>query len=592
MFEQFSKSYDFTSLTVDELEKLSDEIAVFLASKTRYEVDTIIENINVLETTLALHHVFDLNHDDIIFDGGKQVMVHKILTGRSEDLLLRNSGSMYLDDQNPMDRYSGGKPGEGLGVALAYAIEHPDVNNVIVLNDYALNYGITYESLVQISRFKPNLTIILIDEQQSLLRHYSSMDALIKSIRISKTYTGLKKDMKSLLDSNPISRPILATLTKIRDAVKETVLEPTIFKQFGVDYQGPMDGQNLKELIRVFELSKKYKGPHVIHVQTRLKNKKQRKLEFPTFKTDHDRAENYHTYLEAIDYQLTDIAQDDPDLYVLADTYKLKDYLPTFALTRPDHFIATSGSTQALVAIAHGLVQEGKHVIISIHASQVDGVVLQLRNQFSIKQCPITIIVNDSGLSPEGDTYRQGIFDLGVFSNLAHFKVYMGKSIVDTISILEQVIQEPQISVLRVPSGLEYVAPETALIPVRGWHIENDFSKESTGVILSFGPSIHSLKQRIDANQLDLGLINCSEILSVDHDILERIIAYKLKIVVYDVESTKSVLYQNVIQNLHQLKADNECINLHVSCLHLNKTSKDAKSSQKIHINNVFDYFQ
>ncbi|MBK2402502.1 1-deoxy-D-xylulose-5-phosphate synthase N-terminal domain-containing protein [Erysipelothrix sp. strain 2 (EsS2-6-Brazil)] len=592
MFEQFSKSYDIKSLTVDELEKLSDEIAVFLASKTRYEVDTIIENINVLETTLALHHVFDLTCDNVIFDGGKQVMVHKILTGRSQELMLRNSGSMYLDDQNTMDRYSGGKPGEGLGVALAYAIENPDVHNVIVLNDYALNYGITYESLVQISRFKPNLTIILIDEQQSLLRHYTSMDALIKSIRISKTYTGLKKDVKSILDSNPISRPILATLTKIRDAVKETVLEPTIFKQFGVDYQGPIDGQNLKELIRVFELSKKYKGPHVIHVQTRLKNKKQRKLEFPTFKTDHDRAENYHTYLEAIDYQLTDIAQDDPDLYVLSDAYKLKDYLPTFALTRPDHFMTTSGSTQALISIAHGLVREGKHVLISIHASQLEGIVMQLRNQFSIKQCPITIIVNDSGLNPEGDTYRQGIFDIGIFANLTHFKVYMGKSIVDTISILERVIQEPQISVIRIPSGLEYVAPNTELKPVKGWHLEHDFSFDSSGVILSFGPSINALKQRIQSNDLDIGLINCTEIMYVDPTLLEEIIRCNLKIVVYDVESTKSILYQNVLQSLYQRGANNECIDLHVSCIHLNKTSKDAKSSQKIHINNVFDYFQ
>lgn len=591
MFEQFNESYDFNTLTIDELEKLGDEIAVFLASKTRYEVDTIIENINVLETTLALHHVFDWHRDNIIFDGGKQVMVHKILTGRSDELLLRNSGSMYLDDHKECDRYSGGKPGEGLGVALSYAIEHPNVNNVIIMNDYVLNYGVTYESLVQISRFKPNLTIILIDEQQSLLRHYSSMDALIKSIRISKTYTGLKKDMKSLLDSNPISRPILTTLTKIRDAVKETVLEPTIFKQFGVDYQGPIDGQNLKELIRVFELSKKYKGPHVIHVQTRLKNKKQRKLEFPTFKTDHDRAENYHSYLEAIDYQLTDIAQDDPDLYVLADAFKLKDYLPTFALTCPERFIATSGSTQALVTMAHGLIHDGKRVVLSIHASQFDGVVMQLRNQFALKQCPITIIINEAGLNPEGDLYKQGVFDLGLCSNLAHFKVYMGKSIVDTISILEHAVLAHEMSILRIPSGLEYVEPDTILEPVDSWHVEHAFSESSKGVILSFGPSVKILRQRILTNQLDVGLINCSEITSVSADIFKQIIDLNLKMVIYDVESTNGILYQNIVRKLRDHNAKNECIDMHIEWLHLDKTSKDVKSAQNMHINDVFDHF-
>ena len=156
----------------------------------------------------------------------------------------------------------------------------------------------------------------MMDEQQSLLRHYTSVDAWIKSVRISKAYTSLKSDMKQVL-SNPISKPLLDSLTWIRDQVKETGLEPSIFTQFGINYHGPIDGQNLNECIKVLKLSEKFIGPYVIHIQTRIRNKEKRKLDFPNYKLDQSIPANYKTYLEHLDEYFVNNHKE-KDLYILS----------------------------------------------------------------------------------------------------------------------------------------------------------------------------------------------------------------------------------------------------------------------------------
>ena len=128
----------FQSKSLKELEKLSDEIAVFLADKTVYDVETIMHNIAVLETTIALHRVFDMSKDSLIFDDGKDSLVHQILTGRSESLKLRAANSIYLDGSHASDAYTGGPMGDGLGFGLGHSLVS-EGRTIVVMNDLALN---------------------------------------------------------------------------------------------------------------------------------------------------------------------------------------------------------------------------------------------------------------------------------------------------------------------------------------------------------------------------------------------------------------------------------------------------------------------
>ena len=189
----YDKIANYQDLTLKECDLLSDEIAQFLASKTSFDVDTIMRNISVLEVTMAIHKVFDLTRDTLIFDDIQQSLVDQVLRGEGELLQLRSTNS-HSSKSNGNFHYHGGLPGDGLSLALAKAINN-EHQTIIISDDNALNHGATYEALLEIGRLKANVTLVLMDEQKSLLRHYNSVNAAIKRVRISKFYTDTKRDV-------------------------------------------------------------------------------------------------------------------------------------------------------------------------------------------------------------------------------------------------------------------------------------------------------------------------------------------------------------------------------------------------------------
>lgn len=582
MFNQFKNSNAIRDLKPAELDALTDEIATFLAQETRFDVETIIKNINVLETTLALHKVFDLTKDRVVFDGGQQVMTHKILTGRAQDLALRTNIPLTLDATNPFDAYTGGDIGEGLGVGLAYALDAPQKHTIVVIDDHALNYGLTYETLVQISKEKPNIIIVMIDEQQSLLRHYTSMNTFVKSIRISKTYTGLKKDMKTVLDSNPISRPILNTLVRVRDALKETVLEPTIFTQFGIDYQGPIDGQNISDLVRVFEMAKTMKGPNLIHVQTRLRKKQRRKLEFPNFKLDDATPDNYKTYHEIFDSTLVGIR--DPKLMLLVDALNFGDYFSEFAEAYPNNYVVTSGSTESLVTLAAGYVRMGYRVVVALSSQRVLEVQSHINNQFKLSELPLTLLIRGTGLNSTGNRFEQGVYDIGALEHLAN--VYMPKDLNEASGLLNKILQKTGINAIRYQNDAEKHMPQLLDLDAV-WEVAHPFDASSEGVILTFGTSIQDFIKKIEANSLNIGVVNTRNLSSVDSALLQKIAEFHHKILIYNIEDIHNELYHHILRHCYEQKLDLEIQCVDLRGLELTAGSKELKRAHHLHIDDA-----
>lgn len=570
------------SMNLNQLGDLSDEIADFLANQTSFDVDTVIKSINAIETTLAMHYVFNASKDRLIFDDIAQVMAHKMLTGRKGELKLRSDVPLTLSRNNVYDAYIGGEIGEGLGVALAYALNNPDAHVVCVLDDYVLNYGVVYEVLVQISRLKPNLTVVLIEEQQSLLRHYTSLNAIIKSVRISKTYTGIKKDMKLMLDSNPLSRPIYNTLVKMRDAVKETVIEPTIFKQFGMEYHGPIDGQNIGDLIRVFDLAKSLKGPNLIHVQTRLVPKSKRNLKFPAFKTDTSLPENYKTYHEIFDEILVKKANE--KTMVLVDTIYFGDYFAKFEQKFPNNYKITTGSPEALIIMASGYAMQGYHVVLAMSATDIMDAFNPLRHQFMNEQMPITILLRNSGLSTNSNVFKQGLYDVDALIN--DFNIYNPRCTYEAGTILEKTLYSNSLSIIRYQNTAEpFIIDES--VNSSDWQMLRHFTESSKAVILTSGTSSSKLLERINQSNLDIGIVHCQNVSSINEEIMEMITNLKLPCYVYYIDSKNNVIFNEISKYLikHGLSLDIRCFDL--ESVSINKSSGSIKREYKLTIDDV-----
>lgn len=576
-----SKRESLRMMSLEALYELSDEIADFLANNTRYDVDTVIKSIHAIETTLAMHYVFDSSYDRFIFDDVSQILVHKMITGRSEELKLRQDNPLSLSRDNIHDAYQGGEVGEGLGVALSYAVQK-NGHVICVVDDYALNYGVTYEVLVQISRLHPNLTIVLIEEQQSLLRHYTSLNAIIKSVRISKTYTGIKKDMKMMLDSNPISRPLYNTLVKVRDAVKETVIEPTIFKQFGMEYHGPIDGQNIGDLIRAFELVKSLKGPNLIHVQTRLRSKAKRNLKFPAFKTDSSMPDNYRTYHEAFDDVLANYANNKTML--LVDSIYFGDYFAKFEALYGDNYKMTTGSPEALITMASGYAMQGYHVIVAMSSIDILDALVPLRNQFLNDQIPITLLLRNAGLNTFPNATKQGLYDVDALLN--DMNVYNPRNIHEASDLLKHNMHSQSLDVIRYQNHPE-LPIDIYEYEAKNWEILKSFDANSKGIILTSGPSSSHFLDKIQSNNLELGLVHCSNVSTVDKQVIDRILLSKLKVYIYYIDSKNNAIFEVLSKYLIKQNLNLNIVNFDLENIKVDNSSGSIKRDNRLRIDDV-----
>lgn len=558
------------TMSLQELNDLSDQIALTLAKKTAYDVETVMQNINVLEMTVALHHLFDMSKNRIIFDQEEQSLVHQILLG--QELV-----------------YSGpSEAGWALGEALAQSLVHDEGKTFVIINDHALNKGSTYESLVEISKENPNLVIIMMDEQHSLLRHYGSINAWIKSVRISKSYTSLKNDMKQALD-NKISKPLLDSLTWVRDQVKETVLEPSIFTQFGINYHGPIDGQNMLECIKVLQLSSKFIGPYVVHVQTRIRNKGQRKLEFPNYKLDHAIPDNYQSYLEHLDdYFLNEHKEN--DVFILSDGMSVSEHLIHYSQFRPRQYFSVNASTSALVDMAYGFAKEGNKVVLLVSSFRLSQVAERLKHHFDGQDHHVLLVVYEAGLARYDRLLHSSVLDMVSYLHFKNTKVFMPSNVGTMKALLSQHFSDGGFSILRLPHVL--VEDQREKDELSLWNEVLPIDEETHGVIISMGPAIASFKKKITINKLKLALVDAKTLNKLDENILNKIREKQLNTVIYNIEGDYDLLapmfYKANIKN----PINFELTVMGLEGLDLKYSSKEIKTKNHLHIEDAINILE
>lgn len=563
----FNKSVDLKSMSYDELLDKAASISDYLVNKTHFSVETLTRSLLVLEVTMALHYVYDLKTNPVVFDDLDESIIHRYLLNAFDDL---------TSFETLPDMYQSTLPGSGLGVGCAIALTKQN-QVIVVMDDYALNYGTTFESLVQISKYSPDILVVLIDEQNTLLRHYGSMDSMIKSLRISKTYSSIKRDVKSLL-SNPVGRPLLGTLTRFKEGLKEMVIEPSIFTQLGFEYQGPINGSNLKECIRTFEMAKSFKGPLVVHVKTRLRRSYQSSIQFPRFKTDQSVPDGYRTYIEYVDEVLA--AQD--DVYVCVDVLRQADHLADFAVKYPDRYYTSNGSIHSLIDFVVGLALEGKKCVVVMNASDFKHSALHFEEQIrNFKN--IVIILRDAGLSTRPGRIKQGVYDVTLASLMTR-SIYMGRNVSEAKMLLKHVLDTLNtVQVLRLPSGMINESEDSDTTHSCTWEIVNREITDPIGVIFSYGPSVSSLLRKIRVNSFNIWVVDCKTPLIPNESILNDINSKNILGVVYDVEDLMHNLYTG-IRNLCPTLA---ITNLSISNTDLNLGSKDLKNIYGLNIDNA-----
>ena len=563
-------------LSIDELNALSNDIRKFLIESLSKTGGHISSNLGVVELTVALHYVFDMPKDKIFFDVGHQCYTHKILTGRANqfDTLRQYQGLSGFQKRNESeyDVWEAGHSSTSLSAALGMAVSR-DLNNddyyvVPVIGDGALSSGMALEALNSIGSEQRNMIIIFNDNNMSISKNVGAMTKGFARLRSAKSYNNVKENVKDVLSSNPIGRVMYTGLKGIKDAVKESVIDKGIFGEFNLEYMGPVNGHNLKDLIRVLQVAKDHDGPVVVHVITK-KGKGYEPCEndrlgiwhgvgpfdIQTGKVLKEVPENYKTWSCAIADCLEDLANHDKDILALTPAMIQGSSLDSFFAHYPDRSFDCGIAEEHAVTFAAGLGISGKKPFLSIYSSFLQRAYDQINHDICRMDLPVVFGVDRAGLvGQDGDTHH-GVFDIGILRPLPNIILSQPKDYNEARNLMYTAFKQKHPFVIRYPRGEVKIQDNNIYeeIKVGTWEKAYD-SPNSKCVVITYGPDVEKIVNKAEINDLNITVINARFFKPIDIDMIKSIAESNLPVIVYETDMLSGGLSDAILEVINDEK--------------------------------------
>ena len=278
ILEKIRKPNDIHKIPLEDFEPLAAEIRDFLIRSVSQTGGHLASNLGVVELTLALHNVLDFPEDKLIWDVGHQAYTHKILTGRKDEFKnLRQEGGLSgfpKRSESPCDAYDAGHSSNSISAGLGYVHARDILGQkhhvVSVIGDGALTGGMAYEALNNAAELKTNFIIIINDNNMSISRNVGGMSTYLSALRTAEAYTGMKMGVTKALKKVPkVGTALVDTMRKTKSSVKQLFIPGMLFENMGLTYLGPVDGHNMRQMMKLFNEAKRVEGPVVVHVLTK-----------------------------------------------------------------------------------------------------------------------------------------------------------------------------------------------------------------------------------------------------------------------------------------------------------------------------------
>ena len=278
LLNQIQSPKDIKTLSRQDLSRLAQEVRDLIIQTVSKTGGHLASNLGVVELTIALHYIFDVPKDRLIWDVGHQAYAHKVLTGRRDKFgTLRQEGGISgfpKREESPYDLFNTGHASTAISAALGMA-EARDLANerhhvIAVVGDGSLTGGIAWEGLNQAGHLKRDMIVILNDNSMSISPNVGAISAYLNRIMTGEFLTRVKGEVKELFQQIPrIGPPMLKVARRMEETLKGLLTPGVLFEELGFTYVGPLDGHNLAHLLDTLENVKRLKGPTLVHVLTK-----------------------------------------------------------------------------------------------------------------------------------------------------------------------------------------------------------------------------------------------------------------------------------------------------------------------------------
>jgi len=513
LLDRINEPNDIKNLDPKELEELAQEIRKFLIEKISVTGGHLASNLGVVELTMALHMEFDLPKDKIVWDVGHQSYTHKILTGRKAGFDdLRKFGGMSgfpKTKESKFDSFNTGHSSTsisaGLGLAMARDCLSRDNHVIAVIGDGALTGGMAYEALNNAARMETNFIIVLNDNNMSISENVGGMSSYLNGIRTADAYTELKLGIYNSLNNVPVyGEKIVNGIRKTKNSLKQFVIPGMLFENMGITYLGPVDGHDIKKLIRIFQDAKRVKGAVLVHVMT------QKGKGYPPAEKHPSRFHGAEPFdietglpsKKRAKASYTDIfstvmrKMGDRDDKVVAITAAMPDGtgLKRFRNMFPDRFFDVGIAEEHAVTFAAGLAAEGMKPVVAIYSSFLQRAYDQVIHDVCIQDLPVVFAIDRAGLvGSDGETH-QGIFDVSFMTSVPNMTVMAPKNKWELSDMLKFAVNYDHPIAIRYPRGEAYDGLAEFRAPIE-WGKSEILYDETEIALIAFGSMVKTAEE-------------------------------------------------------------------------------------------------
>jgi 1-deoxy-D-xylulose-5-phosphate synthase len=533
LLDKVSIPADLRSFSISELEILSDELREFLLYSVGKSGGHLGGGLGVIELTVVLHYLFNTPYDNLIWDVGHQAYPHKILTGRKNEIksIRQKDGLAPFPSihESEYDAFGVGHSSTSvsaiLGMAEGSKNESSNKKHVAVIGDGAMTAGIAFEALSHAGHLKPNILVILNDNDMSISENIGGLSNYFSRIWASKIYKGIKKSGASVLKPLPQAYHLAR---KVETQMKAMVAPGTIFEELGFNYVGPIDGHNIKELNDVISNLKDFEGPQFLHVITKkgagLDAAESDRIGFHAIGKINSLKSNKPSspkYQDIFGDWIVDMAKEDKNLIAITPAMREGSGLVRFSKEFPERYYDVAIAEQHAVTFAAGLATENKKPIVAIYSTFLQRAYDQFIHDVAVQNLDVTFALDRAGLVGEDGPTHSGNYDIAYLRCIPNVILMTPSDENETRLLLTSAYKYKGPAAVRYPRGTGPNSPiDTKLKSVEIGKARVINETDSKIIFLNFGAL---LDQAIEVSKiLGLTLIDMRFVKPLDEEMLKK----------------------------------------------------------------------
>lgn len=541
MLEKIQKPNDIKKIPADQLPALADEIREFIIESLSKTGGHLASNLGVVELTIAMHRVFDLPKDKLIWDVGHQSYTHKILTGRKDgfETLRREGGISGFPKRSESDcdvfdtGHSSTSISAGVGYVRARELKKENYSVVSIIGDGALTGGMAYEALNNAASLKSNFIIVLNDNEMSITENVGGMSSYLSGLRTASAYTDFKMDVTKALNRIPgIGPGMVNAMRKTKSSIKQIIIPGMLFEDMGLTYLGPVDGHNIPQLIKTFQEAKRFEGPILVHVLTQKGRGYEPAMRHPArfhgagpfdVKTGLPVGKSNPTYTDVFSTVMRKMGDRRKDVAAVTAAMMTGVGLKRFSNMFPDRCFDVGIAEEHAVTFAAALSLGGITPVVAIYSSFLQRAYDQIMHDVCMQNLHVVFAIDRAGLvGYDGETHH-GIFDLSYLGSMPNMTILAPKNLWELSDMIKFAVDYDGPIAVRYPRGEAYTGLKEFRAPIclgksEVIHEGSRVALLAVGSMVKMAEEVQKqLKERMD---MDAALVNARFVKPIDEELL------------------------------------------------------------------------